>query len=92
METVIAEPATVTTITEATISFSDRVRHSLQTYFTQLEGENPHNLYQLVLAEMEVPLLKTVMQFTNGNQSRAARVLGLNRVTLIKKLAHYQID
>ncbi len=92
METVIAEPATKTTVTEGTVSFSDCVHHFLQTYLTQLEGKIPDNLYPLVLVEMEVPLLKTVMQFTNGNQSRAAKVLGLSRGTLRKKLALYEID
>lgn len=73
-------------------SFAASVQTALERYFNQLDGEQPSNVYQMVLAEMEVPLLKTVMQYTNGNQSRAAKVLGLSRGTLRKKLAIYQLE
>ena len=45
----------------------------------------------MVLREVERPLLEVVMQQTNGNQSRAAEVLGINRNTLRKKLKLYQL-
>ena len=45
----------------------------------------------MVLQEVERPLLEVVMQKTNGNQSRAAEVLGINRNTLRKKLKLYQL-
>ncbi len=73
-------------------SFASSVRESLQNYFTKLEGQDPANLYSMVLAEMEVPLLKVVMRYTNNNQSKAAKILGISRGTLRKKLAIYQID
>ncbi len=73
-------------------SFAASVQQALQNYFAKLDGAQPSNVYQMVLAEMEVPLLKTVMRFTNGNQSKAAKVLGLSRGTLRKKLAIYQIE
>lgn len=73
-------------------SFAASVQQSLQTYFAQLDGEEPANLYSMVLAQMEVPLLKMVMRYTNGNQSKAAKILGISRGTLRKKLAIYQID
>ena len=40
----------------------------------------------LVVHEIEEPLLRAVLEFTRGNQSRAAEVLGINRSTLRKKL------
>lgn len=95
MEAVISEPITTvekTCVAEKVPSFSDRVHQSIAAYFTHLEGEDPQDLYSLVLAEMEKPLLKTVMQLTHGNQSKAAKLLGLSRGTLGKKLAFYQID
>jgi Fis family transcriptional regulator len=46
-------------------------------------------LYELVLGEVEPPLLRTVMEYTRGNQSRAAEILGINRGTLRKKLKTY---
>lgn len=62
---------------------------ALRDYFKDLDGELPGNLYDLVLAEIEQPLLKTIMQYTRGNQSKAAEILGLNRSTLRKKLRLY---
>ncbi|QTS84032.1 DNA-binding transcriptional regulator Fis [Coxiella endosymbiont of Amblyomma nuttalli] len=71
--------------------FASSVQQSLQNYFAQLDGEDPANLYNMILAEMELSLLKVVIRHTNGNQSKAAKLLGINRGTLRKKLAIYQI-
>jgi Fis family transcriptional regulator len=68
------------------------VRDALSSYFKQLDGHAPSDLYQLVLAEVEPPLLQTVMQHTQGNQTRAAAILGISRSTLRKKLAIYHLD
>lgn len=62
---------------------------ALQKYFEDLDGHAPGNLYAMVIAEIEQPLLKAVMDYTRGNQSRAAEILGLNRSTLRKKLRLY---
>jgi Fis family transcriptional regulator, factor for inversion stimulation protein len=67
----------------------DSVRQALESYFLQLKGQAPTNLYEMVLAEVEVPLLEAVMEYTKGNQSRAAILLGLSRGTLRKKLKIY---
>ena len=67
----------------------DSVRQALESYFTQLKGQAPNNLYEMVLAEVEVPLLEAVMEYTKENQSRAAILLGLSRGTLRKKLKTY---
>src|SRR5579863_5981402 len=67
----------------------DSVRQALESYFAQLKDQAPNNLYELVLAEVEVPLLEAVMEYTRGNQSRAAILLGLSRGTLRKKLKIY---
>ncbi|WP_373566692.1 DNA-binding transcriptional regulator Fis [Coxiella-like endosymbiont] len=73
-------------------SFASSIQRSLQNYFAQLDGEEPADLYNMVLAEMEAPLLRAVMRYTNWNQSRAAKLLGISRGTLRKKLATYQIE
>lgn len=62
------------------------VERSLNGFFKQLNGEEPSDLYQMVLDEVERPLLEVVMRESGYNQSRAARMLGLNRNTLRKKL------
>ncbi|MCH7854193.1 MAG: DNA-binding transcriptional regulator Fis [Proteobacteria bacterium] len=65
---------------------------ALQQYFASLNGDRPGNLYQLVLGEIEEPLFKAVMDYTQGNQSQAAGILGLSRGTLRKKLKTYSIS
>jgi len=67
----------------------DSVRQALEGYFVQLKGQAPNNLYDMVLAEVEVPLLEAVMEYTKENQSRAAILLGISRGTLRKKLKLY---
>ena len=68
------------------------VRQSLAVYFADLEGTEAQNLYPLVIGEIEKPLLEAVMYQAGGNQSRAARMLGINRNTLRKKLAQYGLS
>ena len=64
---------------------------ALKQYFASLNGDRPGDLYDLVLGEVEEPLFKAVMEFTHGNQSRAAGILGINRGTLLKKLKSYSL-
>ena len=72
-------------------SLRGSVRESLQGYFTQLDGQTPANLYGMVMAEVEKPLIEMVLKLTNGNQSKAAIILGISRGTLRKKMAIYDI-
>jgi len=67
------------------------VEHALQTYFTDLDGQPANDLYNLVLSEVEAPLLEAVMHYTRNNQSKTAEMLGLNRGTLRKKLKQYDL-
>ena len=70
----------------------DEVRKAMNRYFAQLDQKNiPIDVYQLVLNEVEPPLLASVMKFSNNNQSKASRVLGINRTTLRTKLKKYKI-
>ena len=65
------------------------VRQALENYLSQLNGQTPNNLYDLILSEVEAPLMECVMAYTKNNQSRAAIVLGLSRGTLRKLLKKY---
>lgn len=65
------------------------VEQSIKKYFVKLGDSLASNLYELVLTEIEEPLLRAVMSYTGGNQSKAAIVLGLSRGTLRKKLKIY---
>ena len=64
---------------------------ALNSYFASLNGDSPGELYDLVLGEVEQPLFKAVMDYTQGNQSQAAVILGINRGTLRKKLKIYSL-
>lgn len=76
-------------LTQKNQPLHDSVRQSLENYISHLKGQLPSNVYELILAEVEAPLMEAVMEFTKGNQSRAAIVLGLSRGTLRKKLKMY---
>jgi Fis family transcriptional regulator, factor for inversion stimulation protein len=65
---------------------------ALGDYFTSLNGHAPGHLYDLVLREVEEPLFRAVLDYSAGNQSRAADILGINRGTLRKKLRVYGIE
>ena len=67
----------------------ESVATALKEYFDDLEGKPATELYDLVLSEVEAPMLKVVMSQAGNNQSRAAAMLGLNRGTLRKKLKRY---
>ena len=71
---------------------SDTVKTALQLYFTNLGGHNAGSIYQMVIAEVERPMFETVMDYVEGNQSRAAQVLGISRSTLRKKLKQYDLE
>jgi len=64
---------------------------ALIQYLEDLDGEAPSNLYDKIMSEIEKPLLATVLQHCDHNQSRAASYLGINRGTLRKKLRQYRI-
>ena len=72
-------------------SLSDSVHITLSQFFQDLDGHCPDNLYDMVLQQVEEPLLRLVMSYVDGNQSKAAACLGLNRGTLRKKLQIYNL-
>ncbi|MGB2287204.1 MAG: DNA-binding transcriptional regulator Fis [Porticoccaceae bacterium] len=67
------------------------VAEAMQRYFSDLDGQDTQDLYNLVMAEVEPPLLQAAMNYTKQNQSKTAELLGLNRGTLRKKLKQYNL-
>lgn len=67
------------------------VRESLEQYFKDLRGAEPHSLHDMLIAAVEKPLLDVVMKQADGNQSKAAEWLGLNRNTLRRKLLDHKL-
>lgn len=74
------------------IPLRDHTEQALSTYFDSLNGHRPGRLYDLVMREVELPLFQAVMDYADGNQSRAATILGINRGTLRKKLREYGLS
>ena len=71
-------------------SLYDFVEAAIDNYFYHLDGQEVSNVYDMVLAEVEAPLIKAVMKYTGQNQTRASVVLGMNRGTLRKKLKKWR--
>jgi Fis family transcriptional regulator len=70
---------------------SETVRKSLERYFKDLDGEKPRSIYDMVLKNVEKPMLETVLDKAEGNQTIAAEMLGINRNTLRKKMQQHKI-
>ena len=72
-------------------SLNHSTETALKKYFKTLNGHKPINLYKFVIKEVERPLMKEVMKYSDNNQSEAAKILGINRTTLRNKLKQYKI-
>lgn len=70
-------------------SIDSAVKDTIEEYIKTLGDENIHHLHDLLLEQVEPPLLEMVMKKVNYNQSKAAKLLGLSRGTLRKKLKQY---
>lgn len=81
-----AEPATA-----PVGSLRDCVAAAVRSYLEELDGQMSTDVYQMVLAQVEAPLLEEIMAYTRNNQTKASLMLGLNRGTLRKKLKQYDL-
>ncbi len=70
---------------------SECVRRALRFYLQNLGDYDTHDLYDIVMKEVESPLIETVLEHTQGNQTKAASMLGMSRSTLRKKMANHAI-
>ena len=68
-----------------------QVSKSMHKFFMQLDGENPTDIYDMVIKEVELPLLEIVMKECDYNQSKASKILGINRGTLRTKLKEHNL-
>jgi len=68
------------------------VRKVMRQYFKDLDGEKASGIYDMVVLAVEKPMLEVVMFQAQGNQTRAAELLGMNRNTLLKKLQQHGLD
>ena len=72
-------------------NIEDCVRETLDQYFKDLQGSEPHSMHEMVIRTVEKPLLDVVMRHAEGNQSKAAEWLGINRNTLRRKLLDHKL-
>jgi Fis family transcriptional regulator len=84
-------PAAVSLVGVRHKPLSAMTDEALRSYFASLNGHKPGDLYQLVMREVERPLFTAVLNYTRGNQSEAAEILGITRGTLRKKLRAYKL-
>ena len=95
-EYILHQPSETETQTEqplsaanSTSSLRENVETAMSNYFKHLDGQPVSDVYQMVMSEIEAPLLEQVMKYVRNNQTKAAQLLGLNRGTLRKKLKQY---
>ncbi len=77
--------------TVQTSNLRESVTAAVRSYLDELDGQMSTDVYQMVLTEIEAPLLQEIMAYTRNNQTKASLMLGLNRGTLRKKLKQYHL-
>jgi two-component system nitrogen regulation response regulator GlnG len=76
----------------ADLSFEEVVRRKLRVYFQRTPVLDPCDLYEIVINQVEKPLIELTLEYTSGNQLKAAELLGINRNTLRKKITDLKIE
>ncbi len=89
--TPVSDTATSTTPSTGGSNLRDAVQRCVRDYLADLDGQISTDVYQMVLAQVEAPLLTEIMAYTRNNQTKASHMLGLNRGTLRKKLKQYDL-
>lgn len=74
------------------LSLSTLVSQRLEAFFDSQLNSLPVNLYEVILEQVEYPLIVQTLKITNGNQIKAAEILGINRNTIRKKIKLFNID
>lgn len=73
------------------LTLRECVANAMDKFFEHMDGQPASKLYEMVLSEVEAPLLEVVMKIAHDNQSKASEILGINRGTLRKKLKQYDL-
>ena len=85
------KPDAMNSDSQPTIPLRKHVQNTISRYLEDMGNTLPENLYQMLLAEVEPPLIEEILKKTGGNQSRAAEMLGITRNTLRTKMQRYAI-
>ena len=73
-------------------SLSKTIKNETLTYINKMNGQGVSNLHNLFITEVEKSLISAVLCHLNGNVTKAAAYLGINRGTLIKRIKDYGIN
>ena len=76
---------------KTSILFKEFVSNAMIEYFKKIDGYPIDNVYNLVIGEVEKPLIEETIKYCRGNQTKASQLLGLSRGTLRKKMKQYNI-
>ena len=86
------DPSTVLSTQKKVHTFLEKwLDKSIKQYVGEMDGENNGHLHELIIRGIEKPLVEIVLKETNGNQTQAANILGINRNTLRAKITEYEI-
>lgn len=72
-------------------SLSKQVTITLENYFATLDTESATDVYEMVIQQVEKPMIEFVLTQTEQNQTKSAEILGINRNTLRKKMQMYDL-
>ena len=86
------EPMNVSNL--QTVSLENLVKSKLSLLFEQQKQADVelHGLHKIIIEQVEKPLIELSLRQYNGNQVKAAKMLGINRNTLKKKIDAYSIE
>lgn len=73
------------------LSLEEAARHKISHFFARLGEVEARGVHRLVVRQVERPLIEECLRWAGGNQLKAARVLGINRNTLRKKMREFKV-
>lgn len=82
----------MTSKSSETLSLSTLVSQRLEAFFESQLNSLPVNLYDVIIEQVEHPLIIQTLKITQGNQIKAAEILGINRNTIRKKIKLFNIN
>ena len=74
------------------VTLEDFVSSKLEECVQAMNGSSSRSLYPTLMRAVERPLIELALKETNGNQSQASQLLGMNRNTLRKKIELFNIS
>ncbi len=77
--------------TEINSFLEDCLNKTVKQYISKMDGAGNGHLHDLIINAIEKPLIKLVLKEMQGNQTKTANILGINRNTLRNKIREHKI-